>query len=100
MAFKDYSRQGTCDFCEKETEVVVCSGGYGPVSNAYCETCHSGGLQPYDIMVAYIACAGRFPDDVNEGYVKDVRRILQKMQISEEKFVEDVDAAIEEMSGM
>jgi hypothetical protein len=45
-------------------------------------------------MVAYISCAGRFPDEINPSYVKDIRRILEKINISEEQFVKDVDEAI------
>jgi len=97
MAFKDHSRQGICDVCEKETEVVVCSSRYGPLSNAYCEACFDRGYQPYGDLVAYIACAGGFPNEISEAYVTDVRRILRWLNIPESKFAEDVDRAIEEM---
>ena len=96
--FYEYNLDGVCDVCHKHVKVVVCCGGYGPISNAYCEECYSKGLQPYEVMVAYLSCAGRFPDDISPGYVKDVRRILAEMDIPEEKFIKDIDEAIEELN--
>jgi hypothetical protein len=88
----------TCDVCGKEnTEIYVCASTMGAVSFGYCSDCLSKGLEPYDAMVAYIACAGRFPDDINEMYQRQVRRILKWLKISEEKFIEDVNKAITEM---
>jgi hypothetical protein len=87
---------GVCDICEKETEVCVCSSTMGAVSLAYCKECERKDLEPYGIMVAYISCAGKFPEDINEGYQTKVRRILQELNISEEQFIEDCNKANEE----
>jgi hypothetical protein len=61
-----------------------------------CEECLEKGLEPYNAMVTYISCAGRFPDDVNEDYQKYVRYVLSELGISEEQFIADVDKIIAE----
>jgi len=94
--FDDYSRPGTCDVCNKKAPVVVHASTYGAISNAYCKACFEKQLEPYQNIVSYICCAGRFPDDINSMYIEDVRRILKEMGISEEKFIKDVDDAINE----
>lgn len=58
----------TCDVCGKRTAVAVCCGGYGAISFTYCQHCLDCGLEPYWAVVAYIACAGHFPRDINESY--------------------------------
>jgi hypothetical protein len=68
----------------------------GAVSFAYCAECLKKQLEPYDAMVSYISCAGRFPDDINDGYQKYVRYILGELGISEEQFITDVNKIIEE----
>ena len=88
--FKKVSHKGVCAVCGKETDVVVCASAFGATSYAYCEHCCSNYLEPYDAMVAYIGCAGYFPDDINEQYQKLCRHILNGLGISEEKFIEDV----------
>lgn len=89
--------QDKCDVCGKETEVFVCASSMGAVSWAYCANCLKAGLEPYYSMVAYIACAGRFPDDINKEYQEHCRHILKGLGISEEQFVIDVDKAIKDM---
>ena len=64
------------------------------MSFAYCEDCLLSGREPYWAIVSYIACAGRFPEDINEEYQKDVRRQLMLHGISEEQFIQDVEEEI------
>lgn len=52
------------------------------------------GLEPYGGVVAYIACAGRFPEEINEVYRADVRRMLPLWGKTEEEFIRDVDEMI------
>lgn len=87
----------TCDVCGKRTAVAVCCGGYGAISYAYCDDCLAKGLEPYGGVVAYIACAGRFPEDINETYRADVRRMLPLWGKTEEEFIRDVDAMIQRL---
>lgn len=84
----------TCDVCGKETTVYVRSSTMGAISFAYCRDCLNKGLEPYGAMVAYISCAGRFPDDINEVYQKHVRGILAKLGVPEEKLIKDVDCLL------
>lgn len=85
-----------CDVCGKDRETFVAASAYGPISFAYCKECLENGREPYNAMVAYISCAGRFPDDINEMYRQDVRRQLKLHGVSEEQFIKDVDMSIEE----
>ena len=89
--FDEYARPGKCDVCGQETQVVVCSSMFGATSYAYCKHCFDNYLEPYHAMVSYIACAGLFPDDINEEYQKICRNILHGLGISEEKFIKDVE---------
>ena len=95
--FEKYSFQGTCSVCGKQTDVVVCASAFGATTYAYCEHCLSNDLEPYDAMVTYISCAGIFPDDINEPYQNLCRHILEGLGISEEKFIEDVKRASDDM---
>lgn len=84
-----------CDICGKEVDEVftVCSS-FGGFSVGCCSDCLASGKERYGDLVAYISCAGRFPDDINEVYRKEVRRQLVLHGISEEQFIKDVDDAI------
>ena len=87
-----------CDVCGKEVEkIYVCASTMGAISFGYCEECLSQGLEPYPAMVAYISCAVKFPEDINEQYQRHVRGILYGLNISEEQFIQDVDKSIKEM---
>lgn len=87
-----------CDVCGKEVEkICACASTMGAISFGYCEDCLRKGLEPYYAVVAYISCAGRFPDDINETYQKHVRNILKGLNISEEQFIKDVDKSIKKM---
>ena len=92
--FQELSRDGKCAVCGKEADVVVCASSMGATSYAYCEDCLNKGLEPYQAMVDYIACAGRFPDDINLAYQEHCRNILKALNVSEEQFVADVDKSI------
>lgn len=87
--------QSKCDVCGKETEVYVCASSMGAISFAYCVDCLRDGLEPYNAMVAYISCAGKFPDNINEEYQERVRDILKGLGVSEEQFIKDVDKMID-----
>ena len=87
-----------CDVCGKEVkETFVCASTMGAISFGYCEECLRQGLEPYSAVVAYISCAGRFPDDINETYQKHVKNILKCLNISEEQFIKDVNKSIKKM---
>lgn len=94
--FEKYAHAGTCDVCGKKTDVIVCASVFGPISYAYCRDCFDNYLEPYHAMVAYISCAGYFPDEINEEYQKLCRHILNGLGILEEKFIEDVKKAVED----
>ena len=94
VRFKDVARRGKCDVCGRETDVVTCCSMFGAFSFAYCEDCLGADAEPYGAMVEYIACAGRFPDDINEEYRDLVRRILNYLGKTEAEFIRDVDNAI------
>lgn len=89
---------GKCDVCGKETDVQVAASTMGGISFAYCFDCLHKDLEPYGAMVAYIACAGRFPDEINEQYQQHVRYILEGLGVSEDRFIADVDKDIKEMN--
>lgn len=86
--------RGKCDVCSKEDEVFVGASTMGAISFAYCKECLQKGLEPYWAMVSYIACAGRFPDDINEMYRSEVRHILEGLNKTEDEFIKDIDHAI------
>lgn len=85
-----------CDVCGKKAPVRVACSAYGPISFAYCQDCYEAQLEPYGAVVAYIACAGHFPEDINEGYRRDVRRMLPFFNKTEEEFIQDVNSALDE----
>lgn len=98
MGFDDFKFYGKCDVCGKKTDVVVCASTMGAISFAYCKNCLQKGLEPYWAMVSYISCAGKFPDDINESYQELCRNILKELNISEEKFIEDVNESAKRLN--
>ena len=92
--FEEIARKGTCDVCGKQTDVAVCCSSCGPISLAYCRSCLEGELEPYGIMLSYIAGAGHWPDDVNPAYQELVRKNLAFHGKTEEEFASDVERAI------
>ena len=83
-----------CDVCGKEADCIVAASAFGPMSFAYCDECLQQGKEPYRAIVDYIACAGYFPDDINETYQKEVRRQLKLHNVSEKNFIDDVEESI------
>lgn len=94
MLFDKLSNKGKCDVCGREDKVVPAASMFGATTFVYCKKCLDLGVEPYDAMVDYIACAGHFPDDINASYQVVCREILRRLNISEEQFIKDVDAAI------
>jgi hypothetical protein len=97
MKFEDICHKGRCEVCNKETDVVVYASLLGAVSYAYCKDCATKGLEPYGSMVAYIACAGKFPEEIHSAYVGQIRYILNELGKTEEEFIADVEHQHEEM---
>jgi hypothetical protein len=86
---------GNCAVCGKpDAKGYVVASAFGPCSNAICLDCLIQGKEVYEQMVAYIAIAGRWPDDVNEFYQREVRRQLKLHNKTEEEFAKDVDCVI------
>lgn len=85
----------TCDICGKKVdEVFTVASMFGGFSVGCCPDCLASCKERYGDIVSYIACAGRFPEDINEVYQKEVRRQLILHGISEEQFIADVDKDI------
>ena len=61
--FEKYAVKGTCECCNKETNVVVCSSGIVPISFSYCKECLNNGIEPYSALVCASAGVGVFPND-------------------------------------
>lgn len=93
--------KNTCEVCgkcgERNTTFVTCASKFGPMSFLYCSDCFNKGKEPYDVVVAYIACVGHFPEDINEEYQKEVRRQLMLHNKTEEEFIKDVDKFINKL---
>ena len=83
-----------CEACGAENVkgAVACSL-FGAYSGAWCENCLKEGRDRYDLMVSYIADAGRWPEDINESFQAEVRRQLNLHNKTEEEFTKDVEDA-------
>lgn len=97
MRFSDVCFRGKCDVCGADTDVACVASTMGPVSYAYCKHCLDLHLEPYHAMVAYVSCAGHFPNDINSYHQTRCRQILENLNISEEQFIKDVDTHIYEL---
>ena len=86
-----------CNVCGKEADCSSICSCFGAESYAICPECLASGKEPYKSMVHYIACAGKFPEEINHAYRAIVRRQLEVHGVSEEKFIKDVDNCINEM---
>jgi hypothetical protein len=84
-----------CEACGAENVkgLVACSL-FGAYSGAWCENCIREGRDSYNLMVDYIANAGRWPDDINEIYQEEVRRQLKLHDKTEAEFAADVENVI------
>lgn len=86
-----------CDSCGAVVQNInVVASAFGPITIGVCNDCLTTCKEPYHLMVSYISCAGRFPDDINDIYKREVRRQLKLHNKSEEEFIADVDKAIKE----
>ena len=86
-----------CDVCGAENTIgLVASTVFGATSYAYCACCLAEDKEPYRAIVDYISAAGRWPDDINQMYQREVRRQLKLHDIPEVVFKFDVERAIVE----
>ena len=83
-----------CEACGAENVkgAVACSL-FGAYSGAWCENCLKEGRDSYNLMVSYIADAGRWPVDINESFREEVRYQLKLHGKTEEEFAKDVEDA-------
>lgn len=91
------NRVGKCSVCGQIALTQAACSAYGAISYSYCDDCLRNNLEPYGAVVSYIACTGQFPQNINETYIADVRRMLPFWGKTEEEFIRDVDKAIKEM---
>lgn len=81
-----------CDCCKKwVSNTHAVSSVFGAFTIGVCDECALSGRDSYSLMVSYIGCAGRFPDDINEAYREEVRCQLKLHGKTEEQFIKDVD---------
>lgn len=81
-----------CEACGKETnQIYAVASAFGAFTIGVCDECVNSGRDSYSLMVSYIGCAGRFPDDINEAYREEVRCQLKLHGKTEEQFIKDVD---------
>ena len=91
------NRISKCSVCGRVAPTQAACSAYGAITYSYCSDCLRYNLEPYGAVVSYIACAGRFPQNINEAYVSDVRRMLPLWGKTEEEFIRDVDREIRDM---
>ena len=65
-----------CEVCGQIKPVQVCSSTLGAVSFAYCKDCLEAGLEPYGMLLAYMAACDLTYDTVNNSYVELIDRCL------------------------
>lgn len=81
-----------CDCCKKwVSNTHAVSSVFGAFTLGVCDDCALSGRDSYGLMVSYISCTGRFPDDINEAYREEVRYQLKLHGKTEEQFIKDVD---------
>lgn len=86
-----------CNVCGKPARVVAASA-YGATSYAFCDDCLEKGLEPRTAPWSPTSPApGHFPEDINETYRSDVRRMLPLWGKTEAEFIRDVDAMIQRL---
>ena len=73
--------------------LIVCSG-FGSFSFPLCLSCISEGREVYANVVDYVASAGRWSEDINTEYQKEVRHQLRLHNKTEAEFAADVNNAI------
>ena len=78
---------GTCDVCDKKTEVFAACSACGGITLSYCQECLSKGLEPYDTLVGM----GLFVDEINKDFKETI--LLPSLEFhgkTIEEFDEDV----------
>ena len=91
------NRISKCSVCGRVAPTQAACSAYGAITYSYCSDCLRNNMEPYGAVVSYIACAGRFPQNINEAYIADVRRMLPLWGKTEEEFIRDVDREIRDM---
>lgn len=81
-----------CDACGKEVkETHTVASMFGAFSIGVCDECLENNRDSYGLMVSYIGCAGKYPEDINEIYREEVEYQLMLHGKTEEQFIKDVD---------
>ena len=81
-----------CDCCKRwVSDTHAVASAFGAFTIGICDECLNSGRDSYGLMVSYIGCAGRFPDDINEAYREEVRYQLKLHGKTEKQFIKDVD---------
>jgi len=88
-----------CDVCGVELAIGVACVPYVPISVAYGIDCLRANAHPYWVLVANTAACDGF-EYCDEGWQKMVFDTLNHLNISFEKFTEDVRIEIEEFMKM
>ncbi len=92
------SEKRPCACCGEEKEVFVACSTLGAFSFAYCASCLNAGVEPYSALVDYIACAGRYPDDIHPDWLEFIKLNLEFYGKTEDQFKKDLKKADEVMS--
>ena len=77
---------GICNVCGRENETLVCCSACGGVCLAYCKDCLDSGAEPWDLLVAYIACSGVGPEHINGEFLKIIRNTCKRLGRTEDEF--------------
>lgn len=81
-----------CDVCGKRNVLGYFNQSvFGGYSFHYCKKCYKEGREPYNIMVAYIESAGRYPGGIREEDLAEVKRQLVLHNKTEAQFKEDLE---------
>ena len=89
-----------CCVCGKMTEdLFIAQGGYGSYSFSCCLDCLSKHLEPYEMLTYHGGFAKvalkRYPHNMQEKYIKNVRANLEFYHKTDEEFLEDCRRNIE-----
>lgn len=92
----------TCQVCEKNESVTICSSAIGPVSFAYCLPCGRVGAEPYSALVGCLAGCGGI-EGVNEEclHIIDVSlpivgKTMEQLKVDVDKAIKEYDVAMQE----
>lgn len=79
-----------CEVCGKQVGTMAIPSVFGGLSFWCCDDCAANHYEPYDVIVAGIACAGEWPGDVIPGFQQFVYDNLKFYRKTEEEFSYDV----------